>query len=63
MSEPADEGKFSEVMDPTITHITAFVRRLRFEGVDVPANAGIDAVRAVSTVGLEHRTRTRIARR
>lgn len=63
MSEPADEGNFSEVMDRTITHITAFVRRLRFEGVDVPANAGIDAVRAVSTVGLEHRNRTRIALR
>jgi uncharacterized protein with von Willebrand factor type A (vWA) domain len=63
VSEPADEQDFSEVMDRTITHVTAFVRRLRFEGVEVPANAGIDAVRAVCIVGVEHRNRTRLALR
>ena len=46
-----------------IGHLTTFVRELRTEGADVPANAGIDAALAIRTVGLADRGRTKAALR
>jgi len=46
-----------------IGHITAFARELRIEGADVPANAGIDAIRAIQTIGLAERDRVKAALR
>lgn len=46
-----------------IGHLTAFVRELRTEGADVPANAGIDAARAIRAVGLANRGRAKAALR
>jgi uncharacterized protein with von Willebrand factor type A (vWA) domain len=46
-----------------IGHITAFARELRLEGADVPANAGIDATRAIQTIGLAERDQVKAALR
>ncbi len=49
MADPGDDGDAAEGLTPeeasdhVIGHVTAFVRELRAEGADVPANAGIDA--------------------
>lgn len=49
--------------DHLIGHITTFVRELRAQGVDVPANAGIDAARAIETTGLGDRVKVQAALR
>lgn len=52
-----------ESSDYVIGHVTGFVRELRVEGVDVPANAGIDATRAIRTIGLTDRDQVQAALR
>lgn len=49
--------------DHLVGHITTFVRDLRAQGVDVPANAGIDAARAIETTGLDDRVKVQAALR
>ncbi|MDJ1434747.1 VWA domain-containing protein [Halostagnicola sp. A-GB9-2] len=49
--------------DRILSHVTTFVRDLRRAGADVPANAGIDAMRALTVVGFGDRQRVRVALR
>ena len=53
----------SNASDHVIGHVTAFVRELRVEGVDVATNAGIDATRAIDAVGLSDRDTAKAALR
>jgi len=51
------------VRDHVVGHVTRLVRDLRRAGVNVPANAGIEAGRALATVGLGDQHRARAALR
>ncbi|MFB6359731.1 MAG: hypothetical protein ABEH59_00245, partial [Halobacteriales archaeon] len=59
----ADGPQRTPAADHLIGHITTFVRELRAQGVDVPANAGIDAARAIETTGLGDRVQVQAALR
>jgi len=51
----------SAAVDHLVGHITTFVRELRAQAVDVPANAGIDATEAIATIGLGDRAQVQTA--
>lgn len=61
--ETEDDPSVASVHGRVVAHVTRFVRDLRRAGVDVPANAGIDATRALVVVGFEDFWRARAAAR
>ena len=61
--QPMETDEFAVIRDRVGDHVTRFVRDLRRAGAVVPANAGIDATRALAAVGFEDFWRARAALR
>ncbi|WP_435348489.1 vWA domain-containing protein [Haloarchaeobius sp. HRN-SO-5] len=56
-----DPPDFVAARDHVVQQVVDFARRLRAEGVSVPANAGLPATEALAQVGLDDRERVRAA--
>jgi uncharacterized protein with von Willebrand factor type A (vWA) domain len=67
VADPSPDGSavpdFVAARDHVINELVRFVRALRRTGVDVPANAGTTAGRALAEVGFDGRERAKIALR
>lgn len=60
---PSESTALDDFDEYLIAHVTKMARELRSEGADVPVNAGIDATKAVLTVGVMEREKVKIALR
>lgn len=58
---PSESTGLDDFDEYLIAHVTKLARELRSEGADVPANAGIDATKAVLAVGVMEREKVKIA--